>query len=212
MGELAKERDARLAEATKLGRGLQTLKGCVKQHLKDLKLSVDAERSNGITMHDRLAENLTQMKAEVNAQETLRLQTTHEMHDKVKKLSGELEAVRFGTESSTTSKSVCDLSDRLKRLSHELETEVQDRIVGDAAVRALVAVTQQELGEERDVRLAEATKLGQGLQTLKGCVEQHLKDLKLSVDAERSNGITMHDRLAENLTQMKAEVNAQETL
>merc|ERR1712007_270329 len=94
MGELAKERDVRLVEATKLGRGLQTLKGCVKQHLKDLKLSIDAERSNGITMHDRLAENLTQMKAEVNAQETLRLQTTHEMHDQVKKLSGELEAVR----------------------------------------------------------------------------------------------------------------------
>jgi len=301
--ELSKERDVRLVEAAELGRALQTLEGCLTQHLQDFKLSVDAERSNGIMMHDRLAENLTQMKAEVNAQETLRLQTTHEMHDKVKKLSGELEAVRrecvaaddeitaltmvmessiakekverehvdnhinsqinnvkqelieqrgahdnecsrlkgfvknleeqlstyvthlaelrfnheaevnkrsiahenleqihrelkgavdahdanhleaftglknmieqeikarekdtsntertfsvvsarFGTESSTTSKSVCDLRDKLKRLSRELETEVQDRKVGDSTARALVVAMHQELVKEKDM-------------------------------------------------------------
>merc|ERR1719454_2267355 len=281
-------------------------------------------------MHDRLAENLNQMKAEDSAQENLGLQTTHEMHDKVKKLSGEVEAVRrecvaaddeitaltmvmkssiekekgerkhvdnhissqinnvkqelieqrgahdnecsrlkgfvknleeqlstyvthveelrfnheaevdkrsmahenleqihrelkgavdahdanhleaftglkkmieqeikarekdisntertfsvvsarFDTESSTTSKSVCDLSDRLKRLSHEVETEIQDRIAGDVAVRALVVAIQQKLGKEEDMRLAETNATRCNLQSLEG---------RLMVDREKAD-------------------------
>merc|ERR1712007_152590 len=77
-------------------------------------------------------------------------------------------SAQLGIESSTTSENICDLSDRLKRLSHELGTEVQDRIVGDATVRALVVATQQELGKEKDMCFAEANATRCNLQSLEG--------------------------------------------
>jgi len=300
--ELAEEKDMCLAETTELRGSLQTLEGCLTQHLQDLKLTVDEERCNGIRMHDCLAEYLNQMKAAVNAQETRRLQASYEMNDKVKRLSGDLESVkrkcaaaddeitalktvvknaiekeqarqektdnhiktqinnvrrelidhkgerdnecsmlkrlaknsyeaevnkrsmarerleqthggldahdtnhleaytglenmieqeikvrekdtcnteralgiisaRFDTEYSKMSENMNNLNDRLKRLSDELGTEVQDRMVGDAAVRALVVATQQELGNEKDLRLAETNTTRCNLQSL----EERLK-------------------------------------
>lgn len=58
-------------------------------------------------------------------------------------------SARFGTDASTTSKSVCHLSDRLKRIYHELGTEMEDRVVGNVVVRALVAAISRNLLERR---------------------------------------------------------------
>merc|ERR1712007_196534 len=87
-------------------------------------------------------------------------------------------SARFGTESSTTSKSVCELSDRLKRLSDEVETEIEARIVGEVAVHALVVAIQQKLGKEKDMRLAETNATRCNLQSLEG---------RLMVDREKAD-------------------------
>merc|ERR1712007_227574 len=88
-------------------------------------------------------------------------------------------SARFGTESSTTSKSVCELSDRLKRLSDEVETEIEGRIVGEVAVHALVVAIHQKLGKEKDMRLSETNETRRSLQ----CLEERQRVDREDVDA-----------------------------
>jgi len=59
-------------------------------------------------------------------------------------------SAQLGIESSTTSELICDISDRLKRLSHELGTEVQGRIISNKTRRGLQCLEEKQRVDHED--------------------------------------------------------------
>jgi len=269
--ELIEERGERDNECLMLNRCVRNLEEQLSAHVKELRFNHEAEVTRRSMAHEKLEQTHRELEGCLDARDANHLEAftgmktmiDQEIKAREKDTSNaertfNVISARFIAESSKTSESINDLRDRLDRLGEELGREVLERTDNTVAVRALLAGTQQELGKEKDMRLAEtnatwcnlqslegrlknreeddkalhffvaanqqelskeknmrlaeATELGRRLQTLEGCLTQHLQDLKLSVDDKRSNAIMMHDRLAENLNQMKAAVDAQEIL
>jgi len=110
---------------------------------------------------------LNQMKAVVNAQETLKLQTPHEMHDKVKKLSGRLELARV--------------------MKHSFEKEKVERINAENHINTQINNSKKELVEQRREHDHECLMLKGFVKNLEEQLSTHITnvdELKFSQEAK----------------------------
>jgi len=174
-GELEAEQKERDNECSMLKRFVQNLEGQVTTHVEELRFNHEAEVKKRNVAYEKLEQTHRELKGGLDAHGANHLKATQDVVRTLQRLEKMIEqevkvgeddtrqtgttmsfvSDRLDTDSCKRSERMGDLSDRLKKLSDELGT---------------------------DVRLGEINETRGGLQ--RGLIE-HLEGLKLSADVER---------------------------
>merc|ERR1712137_1033816 len=156
-------------ECSMLKQSMQDLEALVSTHVKEVRFNHESKVKKRNVVHEKLEQEVN-----VGEDNTSQTETTFTFGSE-----------RLDTESCKKSRSMGDLSDRLKKLSDELGT---------------------------DTCLGGINETRRGLQSFEGGLTQHLEGLKLSADVERSKRTVAHNRLEKKLNETKSKIRREQEI